>query len=60
MAIVYSKSKPEVLGRMLLGLEKNAGITATYPGAIARAFAEAVATEVSDLYETLISPLRSK
>ena len=53
MPIVYSKSKPEVLGRMLLALEKNAGITATYPGAIARAFAEAVATEVSDLYETL-------
>ncbi|CAB4143384.1 XkdT Uncharacterized homolog of phage Mu protein gp47 [uncultured Caudovirales phage] len=53
MPIVYSKSKPEILGRMLLALEKNAGITATYPGAIARAFAESVATEVSDLYETL-------
>lgn len=53
MPIVYSKSKTEILGRMLLALEKNAGITATYPGAIARAFAEAVATEVGDLYEAL-------
>ncbi len=53
MPIVYSKSKTEILGKMLLSLEKNAGITATYPGSIARAFAEAVAVEVGDLYEAL-------
>lgn len=53
MPIVYSKSKAEILGKMLLSLEKNAGITATYPGSIARAFAEAVAVEVGDLYEAL-------
>jgi uncharacterized phage protein gp47/JayE len=53
MPIVYSKSKTEILGKMLLSLEKNAGITATYPGSIARAFAEAVAVEMGDLYEAL-------
>lgn len=53
MPIVYSKSKTEIIGKMLLALEKNAGITATYPGSIARAFAEAVAVEIGDLYEAL-------
>jgi len=53
MPIVYSKTKTEILGRMLRALEKNAGLTATYPGSIARAFAESVATEVGDLYDTL-------
>ena len=53
MPIVYSKTKTEILGKMLVSLEKNAGITATYPGSIARAFAEAVAVEVGDLYEAL-------
>lgn len=53
MPIVYTKTKTEILGRMLQSLEKNAGITATYPGSIARAFAEAVAVEVGDLYDAL-------
>ena len=53
MPIVYSKSKTEILGKMLLSLERNAGITATYPGSIARAFAEAVSVEIGDLYEAL-------
>jgi uncharacterized phage protein gp47/JayE len=38
---------------MMQALENNAGITATYPGAIARAFAESVAIEVGDLYDAL-------
>jgi uncharacterized phage protein gp47/JayE len=53
MPIVYSKTKTEILGKILLSLEKNAGITATHPGSIARAFAEAIAVEVGDLYEAL-------
>ena len=53
MPIVHSKTKTEILGKILLSLEKNAGITATHPGYIARAFAEAVAIEVGDLYEAL-------
>ena len=53
MPIIYSKTKTEILGRMLQSLERDAGITATYPGSIARAFAESVATEVGDLYDAL-------
>lgn len=53
MPIVYSKTKTEILGRMMQALESNAGITATYPGSIARAFAESVAVEVGDLYDAL-------
>lgn len=53
MPIVHSKTKTEILGKMLLSLEKNAGITATYPGSIARAFAEALSVEIGDLYEAL-------
>lgn len=53
MPVVYSKTKTEILGRMLQALEKNAGITATHPGSIARAFAESFATEVGDLYDAL-------
>lgn len=53
MPTIYTKTKTEILGRMLQALEKNAGITATHPGSIARAFAESVATEVGDLYDSL-------
>lgn len=53
MPIVYSKTKTEILGRMMQALEKNAGVTATYPGSIARAFAESVAVEIGDLYDAL-------
>lgn len=51
MAVYGLKSKSEILTGILDGLQKNAGITAVYPGSIARAFAEAVSDEVSDLYE---------
>ena len=51
MAIYGVKNKSEILVSILNGLEKNAGITAIYPGSIARAFAESVSAEISDLYE---------
>jgi uncharacterized phage protein gp47/JayE len=51
MAIYGVKSKNDILISTLNSLEKNAGITAIHPGSIARAFAEAFSSEVSDLYE---------
>ena len=53
MPISYTKNKDQILTQMMESLKKNAGITALYPGSIARAFAEALATEVGDLYEAL-------
>lgn len=53
MTVYGVKSKPEILVSVLNSLEKNANITAIYPGSIARAFAEAFSSEVSDLYESL-------
>jgi len=51
MAVYGVKNKSEILVSILNGLEKNAGITAVYPGSIARAFAESISSEISDLYE---------
>lgn len=51
MSVYGVKGRSEILISILNGLEKNAGITAVYPGSIARAFAEAISSEVSDLYE---------
>lgn len=51
MAIYGVKTKQDILISVLNSLEKNAGITAIHPGSIARAFAEAFSSEVSDLYE---------
>jgi uncharacterized phage protein gp47/JayE len=51
MAIYGTKNKSQILVSMLDGLEKNAGISAIYPGSVARAFAEAFSSEVADLYE---------
>lgn len=51
MAVYGIKERSEILISILNALEKNAGITAVYPGSIARAFAEAISSEVSDLYE---------
>lgn len=53
MTIYGIKNKSEILVGILNSLEKNAGITAVYPGSIARAFAEAFSSELSDLYESL-------
>lgn len=53
MAIYGAKEKSEILLKMLTGLEKNAGITAVHQGSIARAFADAVSTEIADLYQSM-------
>jgi uncharacterized phage protein gp47/JayE len=58
MPIYGSKEKEEILTSMLNSLERDAGITAIYPGSIARAFAEAISTEISDLYSSLSFSLR--
>ena len=58
MPVYGAKQKEEILMSMLNALEKNAGITAVYPGSIARAFAEAISTEVADLYSSLNFSLR--
>jgi uncharacterized phage protein gp47/JayE len=51
MAVYGSKTRSQILVSMLNALEANAGVTAIYPGSVARAFAEAVSSEISDLYE---------
>jgi uncharacterized phage protein gp47/JayE len=52
MAIYGNKNKSQILVSILDALEKNAGISAVYPGSIARAFAEAFSSEVADIYES--------
>jgi hypothetical protein len=46
---VNIKSKEQMLVATLNALQKNAGISAISPGSIARAFAEAIHSEISDL-----------
>jgi uncharacterized phage protein gp47/JayE len=58
MAVYGAKEKEEILISILNSLEQNAGITAVYPGSIARAFAEAISTEIADLYSSLNFTLR--
>lgn len=53
MTIYGVKSKSDILNNVLNSLQKDAGISAIYPGSIARAFAEAFTNEISDLYEAL-------
>jgi len=50
---VNIKSKEQMLVATLNALQKNAGISAISPGSIARAFAEAIHSEISDLYNSL-------
>lgn len=45
------KSRTEILQQIMNSLESSAGISAVYPGSIARAFADAIGSEISDLYE---------
>lgn len=58
MPLYGSKEKEEILTNVLSALEQNAGITAVYPGSIARAFAEAFSSEIADLYASLDFSLR--
>lgn len=53
MAMYGIKDRSEIIVSVLNSLEKNADITAVNPGSIARAFAEAFSSEVSDLYEAM-------
>ncbi len=53
MVSVNIKSKEQMLVATLNSLQKNAGISAISPGSIARAFAEAIHSEISDLYNSL-------
>jgi len=53
MAVFFTKSKDQILSQILNSLERNAGITSTTPGSIARAFAEVVSDQIGDLYTIL-------
>lgn len=52
MPTVNSKTKDEIIVRILDALEQNANITATSPGSVARGFADAFGTEIFYLYES--------
>lgn len=53
MPIYGKKDQSEIVLEILESLQNNAGISATYPGSIARAFAEAIGTEIAQLYSSL-------
>lgn len=52
MPTINTKTREEIVSRILGALEKNANITATSPGSIARAFAESFGAEMFYLYES--------
>ena len=52
MPTINTKTKEEIIVRILNALEQNANITATSPGSVARAFADAFGTEMFYLYES--------
>jgi uncharacterized phage protein gp47/JayE len=47
------KDQSQIVVDILESMQKNAGISAVYPGSIARAFAEAIGTEIAQLYSSL-------
>lgn len=51
MPTIDTKTKDEIVVRILNALERNANITSTSPGSVARAFADAFGTEMFYLYE---------
>jgi len=53
MPSAVTKTKEQMLMTVLDALQKNAGINATSPGSIARAFAETINSEIYDLYNAL-------
>lgn len=53
MPALNIKSKDMMLTAVLDSLQQNAGVSSISPGSIARAFAEAITTEISDLYSAL-------
>ena len=52
MPILNTRTKDQMLINALDSLQKNAGISSISPGSIARAFAEAITTEIADLYSS--------
>lgn len=52
MPTINTKTKEEIIVRIINALEQNANITATSPGSVARAFADAFGTEMFYLYES--------
>ena len=52
MPTINTKTKEEIVARILSALEKNASISATSPGSIARAFADSFGAEMFYLYES--------
>jgi uncharacterized phage protein gp47/JayE len=58
MPVYGEKEKSDILVNVLNSLERNAGISASHPGSIARAFAEAFSTEIADLYSSLNFTIR--
>ena len=52
MPTINTRTKEEIVARILSALESNANISATSPGSIARAFAESFGTEMFYLYES--------
>src|SRR5688572_5751873 len=53
MAVFIKKQKSDILREALRKLETQTPISATSPGSIARAFTEAITTEISDYYDAL-------
>lgn len=53
MAIYIRKDRSEILRQALSKLEKQTPIKATSSGSVARAFTEAISTELGDLYDAL-------
>lgn len=52
MPVLNNKTKDTMLVSVLDSLQKNAGISSVSPGSIARAFAEAITSEIGDLYSS--------
>lgn len=53
MPMYGKKDQSQIVVDILESLQKNAGISAVYPGSIARALAESISTEISQLYSSL-------
>ena len=56
--IYGTKDKSQIVNSILDSLQQNAGIAAVQPGSVARAFAEAMGSEIADLYSSLSFTLR--
>jgi len=58
--IYGNKDKSQIVNSILASLQQNAGIAAVQPGSVARAFAEAIGSEISDLYSSLNFSLKQE